>query len=221
VAIIVDPGQYTNILYPQYWLTHANIDKLWAAGVAVRQRNHAGVTHMKTLITSSWATNASSNFSANWQRDHDYFVSAATKPAIWQAFFDDFNAMWNNATDFGPFVPTRPNPPSTLSPAAGATGVATTSPPRRPFRSSRLERAAAKAQRAAAKRRRAAGGASAGYAVCRRSGSDQAALTAAVTESPVFRPMSSALRFVIDRLDHAVLPSPAVVAKALPRLAIC
>jgi hypothetical protein len=126
VAVIIDPGQYTNSLYPEYWLTHANIDKLWAAGVPIRQRNHAGVTHMKTLITPNWATNASSNFSANWQRDHDYFVSAATKLGVWQAFVNDFNAMWNNTTDFGPLVTTKPNPASISSPPAGATGVSTT-----------------------------------------------------------------------------------------------
>jgi phosphatidylserine/phosphatidylglycerophosphate/cardiolipin synthase-like enzyme len=125
VAVIIDPAQYTNSVYPEYWLTHANIDKLWAAGVPIRQRNHAGVTHMKTLITPNWATNASSNFSANWQRDHDYFVSASTKPAIWQAFVNDFNAMWNNTTDFGPLVTTKPNPSSIVSPAPGASGVAT------------------------------------------------------------------------------------------------
>src|SRR5215510_677125 len=64
VAVIIDPAQYTNNAFPQYWLTHANVDKLWAAGVDVRQRNHPGVTHLKSLITSKWATNASSNFSA-------------------------------------------------------------------------------------------------------------------------------------------------------------
>ena len=74
VRIIVDKGQYTNPLYPEYWLTHANIDKLWAAGVPVLQNSHAGVTHMKTLITSNYATNASSNFGPNWERDHNYFV---------------------------------------------------------------------------------------------------------------------------------------------------
>ena len=53
VRIIVDPAQYTNIIWPEYWLTHANIDKLWAAGVPIRQRIHDGVTHMKTLVTST------------------------------------------------------------------------------------------------------------------------------------------------------------------------
>jgi hypothetical protein len=128
VALIVDPAQYTNPAFPEYWLTHANIDKLWAAGVRILQRNHAGVTHMKTLITPNWATNASSNFSANWQRDHDYFVSAATKPAIHQAFINQFNAMWNNTTDFGPLVTTKPSAADISSPAPGASGVATNSP---------------------------------------------------------------------------------------------
>jgi phosphatidylserine/phosphatidylglycerophosphate/cardiolipin synthase-like enzyme len=53
VRVIVDPAQYTNNLFPEYWLTHANIDRLFAAGVPILQTNHQGVTHMKTLITST------------------------------------------------------------------------------------------------------------------------------------------------------------------------
>src|SRR6185312_3859714 len=79
VRVIVDPAQYTKVTYPEYWLTHANIDKLWAAGVPIRQADHDGMTHMKTLVTSTVATNASSNFGPNWQRDHDYFVQASKK----------------------------------------------------------------------------------------------------------------------------------------------
>ena len=41
VRLIVDPAQYTNITWPEYWLTHANIDKLWAAGVPIKQALHA------------------------------------------------------------------------------------------------------------------------------------------------------------------------------------
>jgi len=125
VKVIVDPDQYTNILYPEYWLTHANVDKLWAAGVPILQRKHAGVTHMKTLITSNYATNASSNFGPNWQRDHDYFVSAATKNAVYSAFVNQFTSMWNNTTDFGPLVTTKPNPAALVTPTPGAAGVST------------------------------------------------------------------------------------------------
>ena len=82
---------------------------------------------MKTLITSTYATNASSNFGPNWQRDHDYFVSAATKPTIYQALANRFQTMWNDSTGFGPLRLTPPNPATLVSPASGATGVATTS----------------------------------------------------------------------------------------------
>jgi len=123
IRIIVDTDQYTNILWPEYWLTHANIDALWAAGIPIIQTHHAGVTHMKTLITSRYATNASSNFGPNWQRDHDYFISAAAKPAIYAAFANNFNEMWNDRTNYVPLVTTKPNAPSLASPASGARSV--------------------------------------------------------------------------------------------------
>jgi len=125
IRIIVDPAQYTNVLWPEYWLTHANIDKLWAAGVPILQSNHQGVMHMKTLITSNYATNASSNYGPNWQRDHDYFVSAATKTGAYNAFVNQFNAMWGNSGAFGPLVTTPPQPATLTSPASGASGVST------------------------------------------------------------------------------------------------
>ncbi len=108
VRVMVDPNQYTNIVWPEYWLTHAYVDQLYMAGIPIKQTMHQGVTHMKTLITSNYATNASSNFGPNWQRDHDYFVSAATKPAIYQAFVNNFNEMWNDTTNYGPLVTTPP-----------------------------------------------------------------------------------------------------------------
>ena len=107
IRVIIDPAQYTKTTWPEYWLTHANIDKLWAAGVPIRQGNHAGVTHMKTLVTSTVATNASSNFGPNWQRDHDYFVPAATKPDIYGAIKNRLDTMWNDP-EFGPLQPTPP-----------------------------------------------------------------------------------------------------------------
>ncbi|HUK35377.1 MAG TPA: phospholipase D-like domain-containing protein, partial [Vicinamibacterales bacterium] len=108
LRVLVDPNQYTNILYPEYWLTHAYMDQVFMAGIPVKQTVHQGVTHMKTLITSNYATNASSNFAPNWERDHNYFVSATTKPTIYQAFVNNFNEMWNDTTNYGPFVPTPP-----------------------------------------------------------------------------------------------------------------
>jgi regulation of enolase protein 1 (concanavalin A-like superfamily) len=130
VRIIVDKNQYTNILWPEYWLTHAYIDKLWAAGVPIVQNNHLGVTHLKTLITSNYATNGSSNWAPLWQRDHNYFVSKATKPAIYQAFVANFNEMWSDTTNYGPLVTTPPQAVNLSSagtvPSPGQSGVGTT-----------------------------------------------------------------------------------------------
>jgi phospholipase C len=125
IRVIVDAAQYTKTTYPEYWLTHANIERLWVAGVPIRQGNHDGVTHMKTLITSSVATNASSNFGPNWQRDHNYFISAATKPDIYAAVKNRFDAMWNN-WQFGPLQITPPAPAALLSPAADSSNIGPT-----------------------------------------------------------------------------------------------
>ena len=126
VRVIVDKNQYTNPLYPEYWLTHANIDKLWVAGIPVKANNHAGISHMKTLITSTYAGNASSNFSPNWQRDHDYFVPKATKPGVYQAIADRFDIMWNDTAGFGPLVTTGPAAAALATPTNGGTSVSTT-----------------------------------------------------------------------------------------------
>jgi hypothetical protein len=124
VRVIVDRAQYTNIIWPEYWLTHANVDKLWAAGVPILQNNHQGVMHMKTIVTSTYDTNGSSNFGPNWQRDHNYFVAKATKPAIYQAIADRVDAMWNDTAGFGPLVLTPPNAADLVTPASNATGIA-------------------------------------------------------------------------------------------------
>jgi hypothetical protein len=115
-----------NRKWPEFWLTHANLDKLWAAGVPIKQRSHQGLTHMKTLVTSAYATNASSNYAAGWQRDNDYFVSASAKPTIYSAIKDRVTAMWNDSTAFVPFSPQPADAATLASPGNGATGIGTT-----------------------------------------------------------------------------------------------
>ena len=130
VRMLVDTNQYTNILYPEYWLTHAYVDMLWVAGVPIRQNNHQGVTHEKTLITSNYASIGSSNWGPNWQRDHNYFVAKATKLAIYQALGANFNEMWNDTTNYGPLVPTPARATDLTSagtfPSPGQSGVSVT-----------------------------------------------------------------------------------------------
>ena len=127
VRVFIEPTQYRNPGFPEYWLVGAMADRLWAAGVPVKQRVHEGLTHMKAMITSNVALHGSSNFTRFWQRDHNYFISAATKPALYLAARDRFNAMWNDGGNYRPFGPLRPDTPALQSPATGAAGVSTTS----------------------------------------------------------------------------------------------
>lgn len=125
VRVMIEPNEYRNRTWPEFELTGARLDQLWAAGVPMRQRVHQGLTHMKTLVTSTVATNASSNFTANWQRDHNYFISAAEKPALHQAMRNQVSAMWDNPAAFGPFVPQPPFAATLRAPGGSATGVST------------------------------------------------------------------------------------------------
>ncbi|MBS1817929.1 MAG: hypothetical protein JSU08_08375 [Acidobacteria bacterium] len=126
IRLIIEPDEYLNRKWPEFWITHANVDKLWAAGIPVKMRTHTGLTHMKVLITSAIATIASSNYAAAWQRDHDYFMPASAKPTIYTAIKDRFQAMWNDASGFADFRPQGPDAPSPVSPSSGSSGVSTT-----------------------------------------------------------------------------------------------
>ena len=125
LRLIIEPKEYLNSKWPEFWLTHANIDKLWAAGVSIKQRQHQGLTHMKTIVTSRYATNASSNFAAAWERDNNYFVSASARPAIYQALADRFATMWADTAGFTDFVPQPPATPTLAAPGNGTTGLFT------------------------------------------------------------------------------------------------
>ena len=126
MQLIIEPGEYMNRKWPEFWLTHANLDKLWAAGIPMKQRAHQGLTHMKTLVTATYASNASSNYAAAWQRDNDYFVSASAKPTIYTAIKNRVTAMWNDSVGFTTFTPLPPDAPTQASPANSATNVSTT-----------------------------------------------------------------------------------------------
>jgi hypothetical protein len=126
VRVMVEPTQYRQISWPEYWLTGARIDQLWVAGAQIKERVHQGLTHMKVLITSSYAMHGSSNFTANWQRDHNYFIPRNTKPVLYNTMRDEFNRMWGDTTNYRNFYPKPPNAATLSSPANGATGVSQT-----------------------------------------------------------------------------------------------
>lgn len=128
VRVLIEPTQYRNPGYPEYWLVGAMLDRLWAAGVPMKQRAHQGLTHMKTLITSRVAMVGSSNFTRYWQRDHNYFVDAARDPAVYFAMKDRFAAMWYDGVNYTNFQPLRPDFVQPQTPATGAINVPTSTP---------------------------------------------------------------------------------------------
>jgi phosphatidylserine/phosphatidylglycerophosphate/cardiolipin synthase-like enzyme len=128
VRLIVEGKQYRDT--KNIWQAF-HIDRLYAAGVRIRERAHAGFLHQKTTLLYSQATAIFG--SSNWttesnarQYEHNYFTRKA-----W--FFtwmrDTYNRLWNNSTgnvETRAFVPLPPAAPVYLSPAHGATGQPTT-----------------------------------------------------------------------------------------------
>ncbi len=125
VRVFVEPTQYRNAGFPEYWLVGNETDKLWAAGIPIKIRTHDGITHMKTLITSRTALLASSNYTKNWQRDHNYYIMAAQKPTLYMSMKDEFERMWNDTANYTDFYPLKPNAPGLSAPGTGAIDVST------------------------------------------------------------------------------------------------
>ncbi len=125
VRVFVEPTQYRNAGFPEYWLVGNETDKLWAAGIPIKIRTHDGITHMKTLITSRAALLASSNYTKNWQRDHNYYITAAEKPTLYMSMKDEFERMWNDTANYTDFYPLKPNAPGLSAPGTGAIDVST------------------------------------------------------------------------------------------------
>ncbi len=125
VRVFIEPTQYRSDAFPEYWLVGNEADRLWVAGIPIKIRTHDGLTHMKTLITSRTALMASSNYTKNWQRDHNYFIQQATKPTLYAQMKNEFNRMWNDTANYTDFKPLAPRAVSTVAPGAGAINVST------------------------------------------------------------------------------------------------
>ena len=100
-----------------------NVDRLHAAGVQIKMRKHAGLTHQKSiqLYGQGLTIFGSSNWSwqsFNYQEEHNYFTH---KTWFFQWFADQFNRKWDSAAEFEWFAPQPPGTPSNLSPANGTT----------------------------------------------------------------------------------------------------
>ena len=114
MRVITEPTQYRNDKWPEFWLVGAMVDRLIAAGIPVKQRLHQGLTHIKGMITSNVALNASSNFARGWERDHNYFITASGKPLLYSAYRQRFDDMWKDSGQLRP-VPAA----ASLSPDTG------------------------------------------------------------------------------------------------------
>jgi phosphatidylserine/phosphatidylglycerophosphate/cardiolipin synthase-like enzyme len=128
VRLIVEGDLYrsTRNLWQAY-----NVDRLYAAGVRIRVRAHAGFLHQKTTLLYGQATAVFG--SSNWtlesnsgQWEHNYFTR---KTWFFTWMRDIYNRKWNNSTgnvETKAFVPLPPAAPVYVSPAQGATALGTT-----------------------------------------------------------------------------------------------
>ncbi|CAN5464373.1 hypothetical protein BH23ACI1_BH23ACI1_18460 [soil metagenome] len=125
VRIITEPKQYRD---PSRLWHSWNVDRLYAAGVQIRHRQHDGLNHQKSTILHSQALSiiGSSNWTSpsdNSQEEHNYFT---TKPYFYSWLTNQFTRKWTNSagvaetTTFIPLPPDKPNQPS---PAHLASGV--------------------------------------------------------------------------------------------------
>ena len=108
VRFLVEPSWYHN--KANIWQAY-NVDRMWAAGVQVRQRRHAGFLHEKIslLYGSALSVFGSSNWtesSANQQFEHNYFTNKAW---MFQWFRDQFARKWNSSVETTAFVPLPPD----------------------------------------------------------------------------------------------------------------
>jgi hypothetical protein len=129
VRMIVEPQQYRDVA--RLWHSW-NVDRLYMAGIALRNTVHLGLNHQKSTLL--YGQNMTIFGSSNWtspsalsQHEHNYFT---TKTFIFDWFVDQFERKWNNtnpvgSTETAPFTPLPPDNPVNNAPANGTVGQAT------------------------------------------------------------------------------------------------
>ena len=124
VRVFVEPTQYGNAGFPV--LARRQRDRQFIGrGHPDQDPTRDGIAHLKTLITSRRASFASSNYTKNWQRDHNYYITAAEKPTLYMSMKDEFERMWNDTANYTDFYPLKPNAPGLSAPGTGAIDVST------------------------------------------------------------------------------------------------
>ena len=127
VRLIVEGERYRNPA--NFWQAY-QVDRLYMAGVQIRDRAHEGFLHQKSTLlygqgTTIFGSSNWTNESNTSQYEHNYFTGKAW---FFSWFRDNFERKWNNQTghiETVPFRPLPPDAPAYSAPANGATGVPT------------------------------------------------------------------------------------------------
>src|SRR5262245_40816078 len=125
VRVITEPTLYRN--KNNVWHAYYT-DKMWAAGVKIRERAHDWFLHQKTALLYSQMRTifGSSNWTAAsnaTQYEHNYF---ATDTTFFNSFKSIFDRKWNSATETRAFVPLPPDVPVYVAPLNTVSGQTTT-----------------------------------------------------------------------------------------------
>jgi phosphatidylserine/phosphatidylglycerophosphate/cardiolipin synthase-like enzyme len=124
VRLITEPTRYrsTDNLWQAY-----NLDRMYAAGVKIRERAHLGFLHQKTTLlysqtrtifgSSNWTTASDAS-----QYEHNYF---ATDPTFFDWFQAIFARKWSSTSETRAFVPLPPDVPVYVAPANAVSGQTT------------------------------------------------------------------------------------------------
>jgi phosphatidylserine/phosphatidylglycerophosphate/cardiolipin synthase-like enzyme len=125
VRLITEPNRYRN---PENTWQAYNLDRMYAAGVRIRERAHLGFLHQKTVLLRS--QNRTIFGSSNWtiasnttQYEHNYFASDAV---FFNWFARVFARKWGSTTESKTFVPLPPQAPVYVSPVNTAGSQTTT-----------------------------------------------------------------------------------------------
>jgi hypothetical protein len=127
VRIITEPIRYR--ARDNVWQAY-NLDRMYAAGVKIRERAHLGFLHQKTTLLYSQTRTIFG--SSNWtiasntsQYEHNYF---AIDPVFFDWFRQIFGRKWNSSAETRAFQPLPPDLPVYVAPknASSAQPVTTT-----------------------------------------------------------------------------------------------
>jgi PLD-like domain len=125
VRVVTEQEQYRD---PTRLWHSWNIDRLYMAGVEIRERAHLGLNHQKSVILRGQGLTifGSSNWtgpSADRQEEHNYFTRKGWIAAWFQQQFD---RKWSNlgpAPETQPFTPRPPDRPISVAPAYNSSDV--------------------------------------------------------------------------------------------------